>query len=418
MAKDGEAIMGNSEKGQTTPRPLEGIKVLEYGVFHAGPGACSILGELGAEVIKIESAAGDPERYLTDITTGGALPNGDSLIFEISNRNKKGLCLDIKKKRGREIFLKLVRQTDVFLVNLRNSAIDKLGLDYETLKQVNPKIIYASVSGYGKKGPFADMGGFDPMGQARSGMMYLTNKDAAPMLNHFAILDQATAITASHAMITALFMRERTGVGQEIQVSLYSSGIWLMYTNLILESVISADPSVPWDRHKESPCRNYFCCQDGKWLMGVHVPPEKYVPAFCRAIGQPSLMEDPRFATEEARKNHSRELIEICDDALATKTRDEWMEIFKEHGLMFGPVHHVGEVISDPQALVNEYVTEFKHPRHGKMMLPAYPVHFSAARAGMDKPAPELGEHTDVVLQELGFTDKDICELKEDKIVA
>jgi len=212
-------------KSTNTPqglqRPLEGIRIVEYGVFHAGPGGNAILGDLGAEIIKIETSSGDPERYWTKVAGSDfSLKNGESLIFEASNRNKKGICLDIKKVKGRKIFNRLITDADVFLTNLRKSTKVKLGLDYETLSQLNPKIIFASVSGYGLEGPMSDLGAFDPLGQARSGMMFVAGNSEPEML-HLGILDQATAITVSHAILTALLVRERQGYGQGDRIQRY-----------------------------------------------------------------------------------------------------------------------------------------------------------------------------------------------------
>ncbi len=212
---------------QELERPLDGIRIVEYGVFHAGPGANAILGDLGAEVIKIETASGDPERYWTNVAGFDlSLKNGESIIFEASNRNKKGICLDIQKKKGREIFDRLIQEADVFLTNLRGSTQKRLNIDYETLAEINPQIIYAGVSGYGRRGSMSDLGAFDPLGQARSGMMFVTGT-SEPAMIHLGILDQATAITVSHAILTALLFRERKGIGQEVHVSLYSTALWV-----------------------------------------------------------------------------------------------------------------------------------------------------------------------------------------------
>ncbi len=211
------------------PGPLEGIRVVEYAIWHAGPGASAILGDMGAEVIKIETLSGDPERSAKQLGSVKFDVQGNSdwsFLFELSNRNKKGICLDIQTPQGREIFHRLVKTADVFLTNLRNSTKPRLGIDYESIRKINPQIIHAGVSGFGVKGPFSDVGAFDPMGQAVSGMLYLTGDDE-PVMLQTVVLDQMTSITASHAILTALFYRERHGIGQEVHVSLYSSALWL-----------------------------------------------------------------------------------------------------------------------------------------------------------------------------------------------
>ena len=410
--------MSKSTKAQQgLQRPLEGIQIVEYGVFHAGPGGNAILGDLGAEIIKIETSSGDPERYWTQVAGSDfSLKNGESLIFEASNRNKKGICLDIKNEKGRKIFDRLITDADVFLTNLRKSTKVKLGLDYETLSQLNSKIIFASVSGYGLEGPMSDLGAFDPLGQARSGMMFVAGNSEPEML-HLGILDQATAITVSHAILTALLVRERRGFGQEVHISLYSTALWIQYMNLLINTVLSIDPCIPADRTRHSPLRNRFRCQDGKWVLGTHHPEEKYWATFCKATGQSHLLNDLRFTTEDGKPTNYVELNAIFDKVFASKPRDEWMEIFLSHGLLACSVQKIQEVPDDPQALANNYVVPFDHPLQGHIKIPGYPIHFSACVAGTSSAAPQLGEHTDLILQELGYTDREIDKLKKAEII-
>jgi crotonobetainyl-CoA:carnitine CoA-transferase CaiB-like acyl-CoA transferase len=402
---------------QGLQRPLDGIRIVEYGVFHAGPGANAILGDLGAEVVKIETLAGDPERYWTKVAKFDlALKNGESLIFEASNRNKKGLCLDIQQPEGRRIFNRLIEQADVFLTNLRNSTKTELGIDYETLSRYNPRIIYAGVSGYGTRGPMKDLGAFDPLGQARSGMMFVTGSDEPAML-HIGLLDQATAITVSHAILTALLFRERRGIGQQIHVSLYSTALWVQYMNLLMVSMLAVDPCIPADRTLHSPLRNRFCCRDGKWILGTHHPEEKYWGTFCRATGQSALLDDPHFTGPSGAPRNFEQLNAIFDEVFKTRARDEWMQIFLEHGLMFCSVQRIEEVCRDPQALENGYLEDFIHPVQGPVKIPGYPVQFSACTAGTQSAAPGLGEHTDAILAQLGFSPADIRRLRKQQIV-
>ncbi len=402
---------------KTAPMPLEGIKIVEYGVFHAGPGGTAILGDLGADIIKIESGLGEPERYWTNVgSIDMSMPNGESIMNEVSNRNKKGIYLDIKTDQGRDVLHRLVKGADVFMTNLRKNTKLELAIDYDTLSKINPKIIHANVSGYGPEGPMRNIGAFDPLGQARSGLMFTTGT-SEPVLIHLGVLDQATAIAASHAILTALFVRERRGIGQEIHVSLYSTALWLQHPNLMLASGISVDPCMPPDRNQHSPLRNRFCCKDGKWILGTHHPEEKYWATFCEAVGQESILSDDKYTDGAGRPVSGNGLIELFDEVFARKDRDEWMEIFQQKELMFCPVLHISEVQNDPQALVNDYVVPFDHPALGKINIPGYPIHFSENSAGTCLPAPAIGEHTDEILKDIGYSSEDISKMKTDNII-
>jgi crotonobetainyl-CoA:carnitine CoA-transferase CaiB-like acyl-CoA transferase len=245
-------------------------------------------------------------------------------------------------------------------------------------------------------------------------MMYLYD-DQSPALVHMAVLDQAAAITASHAILAALFARERHGVAQSVHTSLYSAGLWLMYCNLYAKSVLKRDTAFAWRRHENTPLRNSFQCADGEWIIGVHHPEEKYWQRFCEITGQQELLTDPRLADAQGRREHVAELVALFDRVLATRTRDEWIDIFQENGLMFTPVQHIGEVLDDPQALANAYVVEFDHPAHGRIKLPGYPTRFSEAEAGTRSIAPGLGEHSREILQDLDYSEEEIeALLKQD----
>jgi crotonobetainyl-CoA:carnitine CoA-transferase CaiB-like acyl-CoA transferase len=399
------------------PMPLEGIKIVEYGVFHAGPGGAAILGDLGADIIKIESGFGDPERYWTKIADlDMSLPNGESIMHEVSNRNKRGIYLDIATEAGKKIFYRLVEQADVFMTNLRKSTKAKLGIDYQSLKSINPKLIHANVSGYGPEGPMQNLGAFDPLGQAVSGLMFASGS-GEPVLLHLGILDQTTSIALSHAIITALFVRERCGIGQEIHVSLFGTALWIQHPNLAIASVLGVDPCVKSSRDQHSPLRNAFQCKDAQWIIGTHHPEEKYWKTFCSLTGLTELLGDPRYTDEASRPIPGAQLLERCDRVFSTKTRDEWIAIFLAEGLMFCPVKHVSEVKDDIQAIANQYVVPFDHPSLGNITIPGYPVQFSACRAGTRGPAPGLGEHTDEILKDLGFSNHDITEFKKEGVV-
>jgi crotonobetainyl-CoA:carnitine CoA-transferase CaiB-like acyl-CoA transferase len=402
---------------QKKEKPLAGIKVVEYGVFHAGPGGGAILGDLGAEVIKIENVSGDPLRHWTNVAEFDfSIAPNESLMHEISNRNKKGICLDIKTEEGKQVLHRLAEGADVFLTNLRKSTKEKLGIDYATLSKINPGIIHANVSGFGPEGPMADMGAFDPLGQAWSGMTFLTGSEH-PALLHIGLLDQATAITLSHAVITALFVREHKGIGQALHISLYGTALWLQHINLMISNIFSVNPCVSADRNSHSPLRNAFCCKDLKWLIGTHHPENKYWGTFCQVTGQGRILNDPRYTDDTGRPVKSAELVTIFDEVFKTRTSDEWMDILREAGLIFCSIKKIVDVKSDPQAIANNYVTSYRHRRLGDIQIPGYPVHFSTCSAETHKDAPKLGEHTDEILTGLGFKAEDIEKLKNKGVV-
>jgi len=412
-------MTSDNSKKQNLSGPLEGIRIVECAIWHAGPGASAILGDMGAEVIKIETLKGDPEReqkYLGAVKFEVSGKPDWGFLFELSNRNKKGICLDIHTEKGRQIFHRLIESADVFLTNLRKSTKPKLGIDYETLSKINPRLIHANVSGFGPEGPMSDIGAFDPMGQAISGMVFLTGSDE-PVLLQAVVLDQMTSIAASHAIITALLVRERQGIGQEVHVSLYSSALWLMHANLLATGIMKTNPIVPWDRFKNSPLRNCFKCKDGKWIMGTNHPEQKFWPTFCKLTDQAHLENDPRYADTESRGENAAELVAIYDEIFQTKTRDEWIRIFRDNGFMFAPVQDLEEVLTDPQATLNNYVVDFDHPFLGRVKFPGFPITFSANRVGTRGPSPGMGEHTDPVMKEMGFTDPEIQTLKKEGVI-
>ncbi len=401
------------------PGPLEGVRVVECAVWHAGPGASAILADMGAEVIKVETLQGDPERSQINLGAvrfeGTNIPDW-SFLFELSNRNKKGICLDMDTAQGREVFDQLIESADVFLTNLRKSTKPRLGIDYESISAINPIIVHANVSGFGPEGGMSDIGAFDPMGQAISGMMFLTGPDE-PVLLQSVVLDQLTAIAASHAILSALFVRERHGIGQEVHVSLYSSAIWLTHSNVLAAGIMKKDPLIKWDRSSNPPLRNCFKCADDKWLMGTNHPEEKFWSRFCEVMDQAQLEFDPRYVTVAEREIHAKELVAFFDDIFRSKPRDEWLKILQSNGLMFAPVHDLSEVLNDPQALVNDYVVDCEHPRLGHIKMPGYPIQFSANKAGTHAPAPLLGEHTDEVLTSLGYSEGQLEAMRREDVI-
>jgi crotonobetainyl-CoA:carnitine CoA-transferase CaiB-like acyl-CoA transferase len=401
------------------PKPLEGIRVLEWGIFHAGPGATAILADLGAEVIKIEQPGmGDPIRMLSRFGRATVAINGRSLFYEGANRHKKGIVLDLKTEKGREIAHRLAAKSDVFVTNVRRKAVEDLGMTYPVLSQINPGIIHAMISGYGPRGPESQQGAFDFHGQARSGMMYCMGEpDMPPLVIHFGVVDQVTAIMASHAILTALFARERTGKGQELHVSILGSAMYLQYFN-VMNAMIMGQPVPRHERASTDALRNYYRCRDGKYMCLVGSYKAGAWEDLCEIIGRPEMATDPRFATREDRFINCEELVALFDEVFATRTQDEWHRLFVENGVFGTRVNTPMELREDPQVLENDYLVSFDHPWFGESLMPGYPAHFGETPADTRGRAPEHGEHTDEVLRELcGYSESEIERFRSDGIV-
>jgi crotonobetainyl-CoA:carnitine CoA-transferase CaiB-like acyl-CoA transferase len=405
---------------KTERRPLEGVRVVECGVFHAGPGACAILGDLGAEVIKIEApGTGDPIRQLKRV---GVIPfelaGNRSLFCEGANRNKKSVTINLKSEKGKDLLYRLIKKADVFLTNLRPKAIEKLKIEYGDLAAINPKIIYCSVSAFGDRGPERNAGGFDYQGQARAGIMFsLGGEEGMPAVSQFGLVDQTTAIMASHQILAALFMRERTGVGQEIKTSILGAAMFLNYFNILLAQMGRIE--VPaHSRMKDNPLRNFYKGSDGRWIMITLTPSDRYWPSLCTALGSPELGKDERYDTDDKRIALAGEVIERLDALFAKKTSEEWLSIFADYDLVCSPVNRLLDLASDRQVIANNYLKDFTHPTVGAVKVPDYPCTFSGCRAGIVRAAPELGEHTEEVLRTLcGLDNDELRKLKGEGVI-
>jgi|YNPNPStandDraft_1061719.scaffolds.fasta_scaffold00647_14 crotonobetainyl-CoA:carnitine CoA-transferase CaiB-like acyl-CoA transferase len=399
--------------------PLEGIRVLEWAVFHAGPGGPAILSDLGAEVIKIERpGTGDPCRQqwrYKDIDF--RLPGGRNIFYEGANRGKKSVTIDLARPEGQEVAHRLVEKSDVFFTNLRKHTVQGAKMDYATLSKINPRLIYASVTGYGPLGPDAGRAAFDYQGQGKSGFMYCIGEPGMPpLLAQFGVIDQATAIMASYQVVIALLIRERFGVGQEVDVSLLGTASYLMYLNELVALLKGTE--VP--RHEQAsadPLRNYYQCKDGRWVV-QNQPGEESWQTVCELLGLQELVDDPRFDTRDKRLDNSRELVQIFNEAFRTKSSDEWVRLFNEKDLIICHVNTTTEAINDPQMAENGYIVDFHHPDIGRIRIPGFPIRFGQAKIDPNLLAPNLGQHTVAVLEEiLGYTDQEVARLKEQGVI-
>lgn len=401
---------------------LEGIRVLDWTVFQQGPVASMLLGDLGADVIKIEErVAGDLGRGFMRVA--GVTVAKDSAqrnpYFETGNRNKRSITLDLKKDKSREIVHKLVEKSDVFVHNFRSKAAEKLGMDYETLSRYNPQLIYAHSSGWGPNGPDKDDPSVDYAALARSGFMtMITEPGKDPEYPPIGMADQMGAITTAYGILAAIVVRERTGVGQKVDASIFGGMSYLVAYPVSFYTM--AGMSGGWINRKSAsnPLYNHYRCGDGKWLAIALIPPDQYWPTFCRSMGLEELEKDPRFDSLDGRSKNCQELIAILDRAFATKSSGEWSRIFKQNGVIFSPLNSTEDLVSDPQALANDYITEFNHPVWDKTKMVGFPVSLSKTPCSIRREAPEFGQHTEEVLTEiLGYTWDDIAKLKDEEVI-
>jgi CoA:oxalate CoA-transferase len=401
--------------------PLSGVRVIAWSLRQTGPSATQLLADMGAEVIKVEvPAGGDSHRGATkDAGKWTTLDHGLPYGFEILNRNKKSITIDLSKEEGRKILYSLVAKADVFVQNFRYGVAKKLGVDYPMLKQHNPSLIYANCTGYGTKGKQATQAALDPAIHAASGMMLgIGEADSPPVHLPGAMSDQITGIMLAYAIMVALFCRERKGVGQEIDVSMLGTMIWVQTNNIIATLLTKKSRERQARAKAPNPLVNHYCCKDDKWILLSHFQPQKYWPILCRVLGLEYLQDDPRFSTLKAREENSAEIIALLDKAFAGKTRDEWLALFAPEDLIYSPIKDYWEVVNDPQVLENDYITEVDHPALGPLKEIGIPVHLSETPGSIREPAPQLGQHTEEILVDmLGYSWEDVEVLREKGVI-
>lgn len=382
---------------------LEGFRVVELGVWVAGPSAGGLLADWGADVIKIESPAGDPMRRLFAVLAGHG--QTESPPFDLDNRGKRSVVFDLTTPEGRDDALALVATADVFLTNLRPEAVDRLGLGADTLLAANPRLVYASVTGYGREGPDAHRAGYD-VGAfwARTGIARsLVPEDQSPVDIRAGMGDHVTGLTILSGILAALLQRERTGTGQLVETSLLRTGIYCVGWDLGIRLRFDKLASTRDRTEIMNPMVNCYRAGDGSWFWLLGVESDRLWPKLVAAIERPDLGADERFATARGRRHHPGECIAALDQVFARRSREEWVERFDRHDVWWAPANTAAEVIEDPQALAAGAFVEVpggaSGPAHRAV---ATPVTFSADGAGRGPgPVPALGEHTDAVRREL-----------------
>ncbi len=391
--------------------PLQGARVLEVGQFIAGPYAGMQLADLGAEVVKIERpGSGDPFRVFG--AGGGA--QGYSSNFTAFNRNKRSVTIDLSDHKGREVFLALARRADVVLENFRPGVMKRLGIDCDTLRAADPRLVYCSIAGFAEDGPFRDQPAYDTIGQARSGILGMFVEADDPRMRGPTISDQITGMQASNAVLAALFERERTGKGARVEITLLEASMYFMpdsFTAYTQGGVVMG----PQTRAAISLALT-FACADG--LLALHPSStEKFWRGLLAALERPDIGDDARFVDRPGRIKNFQALIEVFRPVFAARTRAAWMERLALHDVPSAPVHSIPEAMADPEVAHLGLFYEYEHPRFGRLTGMHRSARIDGERESDPLPPPALGEHTEHYLREAGIAAAEIDRLRDTGII-
>ncbi|MCZ0814160.1 MAG: CaiB/BaiF CoA transferase family protein [Pseudomonadota bacterium] len=388
--------------GEVSPRnatgPLAGMKVVELAHIMAGPVCGLMLADMGADVIKVEKPDGDDSRRFVPPAI-----NGESAAYMMMNRNKRGIALNLKQADAVTALRRLLETADVVIENYRMGTMERLGLGYEELRQINPRLIYCEISGFGRTGPYAQRGGFDLIAQGMSGLMSITGegpgrppvKPGAPISDITAGIIGAMGVSAAYARML------QTGEGQKVDTSLFEAAITQTYWQSAIAFATGASPGPLGSAHPLNAPYQSFRTSDG-WI-NVGAANQRNWDRFLDVIGAPELGEDPRFASNHDRMQHLPELERILNEKLAGETTATWLDRMERAGLPAGPVLSIMEMQADPQALARDMIVSLDHPTAGAVKTLGHPVKFSETPASIDGPAPVLGQHSRDVLDEAGY---------------
>jgi crotonobetainyl-CoA:carnitine CoA-transferase CaiB-like acyl-CoA transferase len=384
---------------------LEGVKVLDVSCFVSGPWACQLLAEFGADVIKVENPkGGDPFRSLT--------PDQRGPTFRAHNMHKRSITIDLRTESGAELFRKMAGEADVILENFRPGAMDRLGLGWEDLRKINPRLIYCAISGFGPSGPYARRPAYDTVIQAVSGMLTQVLDPENTKISGPNFADSIAAQAAATGVMGALFAREKTGSGTRIDIPMVDAVISFL-TNSIHQYFSTGTTPSPYQRPSQSQCF-VLKCQDGK-MTSIHLStPEKFWYALVKLLECPQLAEDPRFKTRADRIKNFHQLDEVLAPIFVTRPRNEWHQLLEQHDIPYAPVNQYEDLADDPQ--IQHLQTIFTLAGSSENCI-ARPVIYNGNRQFPAHPAPHLGEHTDQILSELGCSKSQIAEMRNQKII-
>lgn len=393
-------------------QPLDGITIVDLTAAMAGPYCTQLLADFGADVLKIEPPGrGD---MLRDF--GPPYLKGESPYYLLNNRNKRSMTLDIRTDRGREVLTKLVTDADILVENYRPNVKKKLKIDYESLKQINPRLIYCSISGYGQTGPYADRPGFDPIAQGMSGLSSITGwKHTGPARVGVAIGDSLGGIFGMYGILLALVERERSGQGQQVETSILEGLIAILGFQAAKYFATGERPEPQGNDHAMMSPYGTFKTKDA--YMNIAAGNQAMWERLAKAVGLEDLIKDERFLTVADRVLNRTELTRSLEEKLTEKTSKEWEEVLDQAGVANGPILHIDEVFRDPQVLHQEMLLEQDHPTIGKIKTIGFPTKLRRTPAKLRLSPPLMGEHTEEVLTGLGYSGEEINQLRDEKVI-
>ncbi|MHB8494934.1 MAG: CaiB/BaiF CoA transferase family protein [Casimicrobiaceae bacterium] len=388
------------------------MRVLELAQIMAGPTCGLLLADMGADVVKVEKLpGGDDSRSYSEPRV-----NGVSAPFLVLNRNKRGIALNLKHPAGRDVLLRMLRDTDVLTENFRRGTLEKLGLGYDVLSAANPGLIYCAISGYGRSGPDADKGGFDLIAQGYAGLMSITGEPGGPPVKAGgSVADINAGILAALGILAAYAHKLKTGKGQLVDTSLAEAALQQTYWQAAIYFATGKSPGPTGSAHLLTAPYQAFATSDG-WI-NIGGANQANWERIAEVVGHPEWRDDPRYATNSARIANRNELVAAMNAVLATRSRAEWVAAFDAAGVPVGPVNTIGEAVEHPQMLARGMIVETEHPQAGRTKSLGCPIHFSDTPTRITRPAPLLGEHTRELLREYGYADAEIDALVADGVV-